>query len=120
MSIIQGAAGEAQFSDECVRDPEIVKLRRKVHAVIDTQLEWAQARITITLKDGRILDRLILHPLGSLERPMSDQDLEAKFVDLTAGILTPEKCKEAIQLCWSIESLSDAGAIPRALTITIS
>lgn len=118
VSIIQGAAGEAQFSDECVRDPEIVKLRRKVHAVIDTQLEWAQARITITLKDGRILDRLILHPLGSLERPMSDQDLEAKFVDLTAGILSPEKCKEAIRLCWSIESLSDAGAIPRALTIS--
>lgn len=118
VSIIQGAAGEAQFSDECVRDPEIVKLRRKVHAVIDPQLEWAQARITITLKDGRILDRLILHPLGSLERPMSDQDLETKFVDLTAGILSPEKCKEAIQLCWSIESLSDAGAIPRALTIS--
>lgn len=118
VSIIQGAAGEAQFSDACVRDPEIVKLRRKVHADIDTQLEWAQARITITLKDGQILDRLILHPLGSLERPMSDQDLEAKFVDLTAGILSPEKCKEAIRLCWSIESLSDTGEIPRTLTIS--
>lgn len=117
VSIIQGAAGEAQFSDECVRDPKIVELRRKVHATIDTQLEWAQARIKITLKDGRILDRLILHPLGSLERPMSDQDLEAKFVDLTTGILSPEKCKEAIRLCWAIESLDDAGDISRALTL---
>lgn len=117
VSIIQGAAGEAQFSDECVRDPEIVKLRRKVHAVIDTQLEWAQARITITLKDGRILDRLILHPLGSLERPMSDKDLEEKFTALTEGILSAEQQKEAIKLCWSIETLKDAGAVPRALTI---
>lgn len=117
VAIIQGAAGEAQFSDQCVRDPQIVNLRSKVHAVVDPQLEWAQARVTITLKDGQVLDRLILHPLGSLERPMSDQDLEGKFVDLTEGILTPVQCKEAIQLCWSIESLRDAGVIPRALTI---
>lgn len=117
VAIIEGAAGEAQFSDQCVRAPQIVNLRRKVHAAVDPQLEWAQARVRITLKDGRTLDRLILHPLGSLERPMSDQDLEAKFVDLTGRILTPEKRKEAIQLCWSIETLSDAGAIPRALTI---
>ena len=117
VSIIQGAAGEAQFSDECVRDAEIVKLRRKVHAVIDPQLEWAQARVTITLKDGRVLDRLVLHPLGSLERPMSDKDLEEKFTALTEGILSAEQQKEAIKLCWSIETLKDAGAVPRALTI---
>lgn len=117
VAIIQGAAGEAQFSDECVRDPDIVKLRRKVHAVIDPQLEWAQARVTITLKDGRVLDRLVLHPLGSLERPMSDKDLEEKFTALTEGILSAEQQKEAMKLCWSIETLKDAGAVPRALTI---
>jgi len=117
VAIIQGAAGEAQFSDECVKDSEIVKLRRKVRAVIDSQLEWAQARVTITLKDGRVLDRLVLHPLGSLERPMSDKDLEGKFTALTEGIFSAEQRKEAIQLCWSIETLKDAGAIPRALTI---
>ncbi len=117
VAIIQGAAGEAQFSDECVRDPQIVNLRRKVHAVIDPQLEWAQARVSITLKDGKVRDRLILHPLGSLERPMSDRDLEDKFSYLTEGILSAERCKEAIRLCCSIESLKDAGAIPRALSI---
>jgi 2-methylcitrate dehydratase PrpD len=120
VSIIQGAAGEAQFSDKCVRDAEIVNLRRKVHAVIDPQLEWAQARVTITLKDGRVLDRLVLHPLGSLERPMSDKDLEEKFTALTEGILSAEQQKEAIKLCWSIETLKDAGAVPRALTIALN
>lgn len=118
VAIIQGAAGEAQFSDACVNDPQVVALRRKVHATINPELEWAQARVTITLKEGRVLDRLVLHPLGSLERPMSDRDLEDKFNFLTEEIFSAEQRKQAISLCWSIESLKDAGDIPRALSVS--
>lgn len=116
VAIIEGAASEAQFSDQCVNNPQVVSLRRRVHAEIDSKLQWAQARVTITLKDGRVLDRLILHPLGSLERPMSDKDLEDKFNFLTEETLPLERRNEAIRLCWSVESLSDAGCIPRLLS----
>lgn len=116
VAIIEGAASEAQFSDLCVNNPQVVSLRRKVHAGIDPQLEWAQARVTITLKDGRVLDRLILHPLGSLERPMSDRDLEDKFNFLTEETFSLERRNEAIKLCWSVENLKDAGCISRVLS----
>ena len=41
----------------------------------------------VKLKDGRVLTRHIEHAIGSLEKPMSDAALEAKFADLAEGIL---------------------------------
>ncbi len=113
-ALCQGAGGEIQFSDECVNDPTVTRLRRRVHATIDDSLSWAQAHVQITLKDGRRLERLVKHPVGSLEHPMSDQDLEAKFIDLTEGILSKTRQKNLIDLCWNLENLADAGDIARS------
>ena len=113
-ALCQGAGGEIQFSDECVNDPVVAGLRRRVHATVDESLSWAQAHVMITLKDGRKLERMVKHPMGSLEHPMSDRDLETKFVDLTDGILDKSRQKNLIKLCWDLENLADAGVIARA------
>jgi 2-methylcitrate dehydratase PrpD len=106
-----GAAGEAQFSDECVLDPQVVALRNKVHVEEDETITRAQAHVFIRLTDGRTLDRHVVHALGSLERPMSDADLEGKFHALTEGILTEQRSEEFIRQCWAVETLPDAGAL---------
>ncbi len=113
-ALCQGAGGEIQFSDECVNDPTVTSLRRRVHATIDESLSWAQAHVQITLKDGRRLERLVKHPVGSLEQPMSDQDLETKFINLTDGILSKTRQNNLIDLCWNLENLADAGDIARS------
>lgn len=111
-----GMAGEAQFSDAVVLDPEVIALRRKVRIEADAELTRTQAHVFIRLKDGRTLERRVLHALGTLERPMSDADLEAKFRALAAGILSDRQSDEVIRLCWAVEELPDAGAIARAAT----
>ena len=72
------------------------------------------ARITITLKDGKVLEKHVEHAIGSLYRPMSDEDLEAKFRGLAADILSPAETDELIKLSWAIEKLKDAGEMARA------
>jgi 2-methylcitrate dehydratase PrpD len=109
-----GMAGEAQFSDESVLDPVTVALRKRVRIERDESIGRVQSRITIQLKDGRKLERYVEHALGTLERPMSDADLEAKFRGLADGILSKKQADEVIRLCWTVESLPDAGAIARA------
>ena len=109
-----GMAGEAQFSDASVLDPQTVALRRKVHIESDASIGRVQSHVFIRLKDGRALERRVEHALGTLERPMSDADLETKFRGLAEGILTERQSSEVIRLCWSVESLPDAGAIARA------
>jgi 2-methylcitrate dehydratase PrpD len=73
-----------------------------------------QTRVTITLKDGRTFEKFVEHAIGSLERPMSDADLEAKFRGLAKGILSAEETDRLIGLCWKIQSLADASEIARA------
>lgn len=113
VGIIFGAAGEAQFSDEVVRDPDVIALRDRVTAKADASLRRTEAQVTILLKDGRHVSRHVAHALGTLERPMSDADLEAKFRGLTAGILPERQTAALIAKCWEVDTLPDAAEIAR-------
>ncbi len=113
-AMIFGTAGEPQFSDDCVLDPRVVALRGRVTALPDAKLRKLEAHVGIRLKDGSAYSRHVEHALGSLQRPMSDADLEVKFRGLTDGILGAQQNDELIRLCWSIAELPDAGAIARA------
>ena len=113
-AIVHGAAGEAQFSDACVRDPRVVALRKRVSLREDPAIGRTEARVTIRAHDGRALTRHVEHALGTLARPMSDADLEAKFRALAQDLLPPAQTEEIIRLCWRVAALQDAGAVARA------
>ncbi len=113
VALIEGAAGEKQFSDRAVNDPTVVALRGKVNPVVTPGIEPAEVDMTITLKDGRTLHRHIAHAIGSVEAPMTDKQLEAKFADLADGILPPSAIERVMQACWSVESLPSADEIAR-------
>jgi 2-methylcitrate dehydratase PrpD len=114
VAIVEGAAGEKQFSDRAVQDPVIVELRTRVLPVVDPAVKPEQVEMSITLKDGRQLEKSIQHAIGSLEAPMTDHDLETKFTDLADGILASEQIHKLIDLCWSVEKLSNTGDIAKA------
>ena len=113
VAILYGAAGEREYSDACVRDPRVIALRDKVEAVVEAGIRKDEAAVSITLRDGRRLERHVEHAIGTLERPMSDADLEAKFRDLTEGVLPAEQTETLIRLCWGVEALQDAGKLAR-------
>ena len=113
IAIVEGAAGEKQFSDALVRDPEIVALRDGVTAVVEPSIGEAEVKIAIALKDGRRLEKTVEKVIGSVENPMSDAALEAKFLDLTAGVLPSPQARKLLDLCWNVEQLADASEIAR-------
>lgn len=111
--IIFGRAGEAQFSDDAVRNPDVVALRDRITTVVDASIGRTEARVAFQLKDGRRLSRHVEHALGTLQRPMSDADLESKFRGLTTGILSEQQITALIAACWDAEKLDDAAEIAR-------
>ncbi len=100
-----GAAGEAEFSDAVVRRADIVALRQKVSAAVDSQVGETSADVTVLCKDGRRLHVFVDHAIGSKERPLGDQRLEAKFDGLVAPILGPARSAKLIALCRSLAGL---------------
>jgi 2-methylcitrate dehydratase PrpD len=116
-AIVEGEAGERQFSDGTVRNPAIMALRDRVTATVDTSVAEDQVRISITLKDGRKLDKFVEHAVGSVRNPMTDKDLEAKFTAQAQGILPAEKIRKTIELSWSIEKLPATDVLAKSAAL---
>jgi 2-methylcitrate dehydratase PrpD len=114
VAVIHGAAGEEEYSDACVRDPRVVALRDKIEAVPTPSIREDEAHVTVRLKDGRTVDKHIEHAIGSLERPMSDADLDAKFRKLAGAVLPSARVERLLGLCRSVESLKDGAEIAGA------
>ena len=114
IALITGKAGEKQFSDAAVNDPTSVGLRHRVKVIVTEGEKPDQVDMTIRLKDGRVLTKHIDHAIGSVEKPMTDAQLEAKFSDLAEGILPVDQVRRLMDLCWQVSTLKDAGDITRA------
>ncbi len=117
VGIVAGSAGENQFSDAVVNDPEIAALRDRVQTSVNPAVAKDQARVRITLRDGRILEQFVEHAVGSVENPMTNGQFEAKFMDLVGGILPTAQARRLIDLCWNVSDLKDAGEIARAASV---
>jgi len=114
VAIVQGAAGEKEFSDKLVRNPVLIALRDRVTATPDTTMGEASVHVTITLKDGRRLEKTVEHAVGSLENPLSDGDLGNKFLDLTTAVFPVEKSSKLLELCWNLENLPSVAEVAKA------
>jgi 2-methylcitrate dehydratase PrpD len=107
VAFLYGAAGLAQYADACVVEPAVLDFRRKVAVAEDAGVPVETAFVTVETTDGRRLDCHVTESRGTMARPMSDAELEAKFrglADYGAPALDAERLIAAI---WSIESERD-------------
>jgi 2-methylcitrate dehydratase PrpD len=106
-ALLFGTAGVREFSDECVNDPRAVTLRDRVSADSDPTMGEAACEVALTLRDGRTLRKRIEHAVGSLERPMSDRELDRKFHGLVDPVLGEAAADELLALCAQLPHASD-------------
>ena len=109
--LVFGRAGEGEYDDHIVTREDVVALRRKVVATVDDSIDEASADVTTILKDGRSVHVFVEHAIGSLERPMTDADLEGKFHGLADPVLGASKAGELIATCWRVGDTRDLRAL---------
>ena len=80
LGLVRGTAGVADFGEPAVADPALAAMRGRVQAVLDPSLPRGAARVTLNLADGRSLTHTVETPLGSEANPLSDAQIEAKFL----------------------------------------
>jgi 2-methylcitrate dehydratase PrpD len=112
--LIFGRAGEGEYADEIVRREDVVALRRKVVATVDPSIAEDAADVTVHLKGGGKEHVHVKHAVGSLGRPMSDADLEAKFHSLADPVLGAEKAGTLIRHCWKLAEAKNVKALVEA------
>jgi 2-methylcitrate dehydratase PrpD len=114
VALIDGTAGEQQYSDERVANAEVIALRDKVDARVDSNLRDDEAYVTVVRNDGNRLERHVPYSVGSLQRPMSDEQLDTKFRELCRGIIPERQADWVLGLCRRFGTVPDASELALA------
>ena len=116
VGLLYGRAGEHEYTDEVVNRPEVTALRSRVTARVDDRIHEASVDLTIRTTDGRELHCFVEHAIGSVEKPMSDAQLRAKFVDQSTPIVGVEKAGRAWSVAMDIARQSSLASLFAAAT----
>lgn len=112
--LLFGRAGETEYDDAIVRREDVTALRRKVVATVDDTIGEAAADVTAVMKDGRREHVFVEHAVGSLERPMTDADLEGKFRSLAEPVIGAERAGRLIGACWGLAGAPEVATLAAA------
>jgi 2-methylcitrate dehydratase PrpD len=116
IAFIEGAAGLRQFTDACVARPAVAALRARVTLEADAAVGVEQAHVGVRLKSGAEFSMHVPHLRGSLQCPLSDAELEAKFIDQAAISAPAIDARRAMDALWQLHARDDAAGVVALLT----
>ena len=117
-ALMSGKAGLDQFTDACVRDPQVLALRGKVEVERDNAFSTIAAAVEISTADGTIHQVSQAAARGSDVNPVDDAGLEQKLRTAGAGWDPQYDVNPLIDALWALDSCADASklaslAVPR-------
>jgi 2-methylcitrate dehydratase PrpD len=115
-ALVTGNAGLDQFTDACVGDPDVLKLRDKVKVLRDDSFPTIAAAVEITTADGKVHQLAQAAARGSDVNPLSDHDLEDKLRMLAAGWDPHWDATPLINAIWTMDKAADASKLASLAT----
>jgi 2-methylcitrate dehydratase PrpD len=116
-----GSVRLAAFAPAPLADPATRALMSRIEASIDPELDAAfpaqrAARVALETRDGR--SHALLQPArkGDPEAPLSDRELEAKFLELASPVLGDAPARPLLERLWRLEreaGVTIAAAVPQ-------
>jgi 2-methylcitrate dehydratase PrpD len=97
--------------EECIDDPQVVALRDRIFATAAPEMPADAAHVRVTLKDGRILDKVVDHCIGSRDRPMTDAEIDEKFLGQARLVMSERRSQDALAVCRGIAGVPDVAAV---------
>lgn len=104
------------FSEENLYNRELLEMASRVDAEIDMNLDRQFPKkfgsaVQVEFKDGRKCYQEMLDSRGTPSRPLSGEEMEAKFLALTDRILSTAAQKKVIEKVNGLEELEDITAL---------
>lgn len=113
VALLDRRAGIEQFSNGRVRSEDAQAWVRRVVVEVDERANAAgydqmYSIVSIRLKDGRVLERQASYAKGSPRKPMTDEELAAKFRESVALVkATTAEVEEVIEQADQLELVAD-------------
>ena len=70
-------------------------------------IDEAAVKVSALLKNGERVDVHVEHAIGSLQKPLTDAQLQDKFNALVTPVLGQQRADDITRACWQLGSLAD-------------
>jgi len=116
VAAFKGSIGEADITGECLGNPELQELADRVRLEADPAMsaafpaEWP-ADIRVETTDGRAFERHVAYPKGEPEAPMSQAEVEAKFLSLAAEAMPETRARSIIKAVAELDKAPGLGPL---------
>lgn len=105
----QGSVRLAAYEPEQLNDPNIRALVERIEVHVDPALNAAfpgqrSARVEVITCSGDRLVHMQPDRKGDPELPLSDSELDGKFLELASPVIGPESAQLMLKQLWSLES----------------
>ncbi len=119
LTLARGTPRVADFASEAFLDPALVDLMGRIHVETDEECERAypdstMVKLSVTMADGTVLQRTERHHRGHPENPMSDQEVEAKFLEQAEPRLGETGARSLLDMLWNVDEVDDLSRLSRA------
>ncbi|CAN7142162.1 MULTISPECIES: MmgE/PrpD family protein [unclassified Variovorax] len=121
MKLIDGEVFVDQMVEQNMGRPDLLAFAKRVDCLRDESREqkgrsFARGTdVEVLLKDGRVIHKVVDHFLGSWQKPMSDEQMAAKYRRLAAKSLSQRNVDELEHLVRNLEAQPAVGSLVRIL-----
>ncbi|MPZ59865.1 MAG: MmgE/PrpD family protein [Propionibacteriales bacterium] len=112
--LVDGVVGLRQYDDARVIAPEPIAMRARTVLLPSEAVARAAAAVEVDLPDGRQLTERVSEARGSLERPLSDTELDAKVTALVEQTL-PGRSQHIIDVVRSLPTADSTTGLLAAI-----
>jgi 2-methylcitrate dehydratase PrpD len=109
-ALTHGSVRLAAFEPARMEDAATKALMQRIETSVDPQLDAAfpgqrAARVAIAARDGRAGEHLQPTRIGDPDAPLSDAQLEDKYLELAAPVLGEPRARALLSRLWKLEQL---------------
>lgn len=107
VAAVDGALTQAQFARARIDDPLVRRVLENTEVIADAELNTLYpdkfpARVTITLKSGASFQEAVMFPKGDPQDPLSTLELETKFRDNAAAMLSKGRADKLLRAIYAL------------------
>lgn len=113
-ALARGDGSPTAFTDEAAKDPILVDLRRRVKVETNPSVREDEVTITVVTKDGKRIKKHVEHALGSVGRPLSNEQLDTKFMNQAKLVIGEKQAADLLAKSWKITELKKAADLAKA------
>ncbi|MEM2211430.1 MAG: MmgE/PrpD family protein [Nitrososphaerales archaeon] len=118
--LIKGGCEIEDFSEEAIKNEEVLKLAKKVEWEDDPNSEFPKrfpGWVKIIMNDGDVYEHKVINVRSSLENPLKREDLIEKFHKNASRVIPSNRIKNLIELINGLEKLNNLEGLMKELSL---